>query len=85
MKKTGWFPAATRPRREGVYEVQTPGTCCRCCWESADFRDGGWWRYGMYNTLRVREKVNVTHWRGLAEKPSNAKLSGPNGPQEKKR
>jgi hypothetical protein len=76
MNKTGWFPAAQRPRRPGMYEVQTPHTSCRCCWEEADYRDGKWWRYGKHCTLSVRVEVDVTHWRGLAEKPSNQKVGG---------
>ena len=61
--KATWTQAEKKPRAPGVYQVQTPKTKCGCCWEEADFRDGGWWRYGMYGTLKVRQAVTVTHWR----------------------
>lgn len=65
--KATWTPAEKRPRTPGACQVQTPDTKCGCCWEEADFRDGGWWRYGVYGTLKVRQAVTVTHWR----RPSN--------------
>ena len=73
MKKTDWIPAVKKPKREGLYEVQTPETSCRCCWEMAHYQDGGWWRFGVCaGMLKVRKEAAVTHWRGLTEKPSNA-------------
>lgn len=60
---TNWFPVTTPPIRDGRYEVQTPGTCCRCCWEEAEFRCGDWWRGGV--------GVRVTHWRGLENEVKN--------------
>ena len=71
---TDWFPVSTPPKRVGMYQVQTPGTCCRCCWEEADYREGGWWRYGMHSTLRVAQSVKVTHWRGLEKKAANDRV-----------
>jgi len=77
MKKTPWFPAEIKPKREGLYEVQTNRIRCRCCWEMAHFQNGGWWRFGVGpGSLKVRVAMRVTHWRGLAEKPSNAKVKG---------
>lgn len=61
-----WVSAATPPTQAGVYDVQTPETSCRCCWERADFRDGAWWRYGNHASLSVRQSVDVTHWRDAA-------------------
>ena len=82
MKKTPWFPAATKPKRKGLYKVQTPQTSCRCCWEMAHFQDGNWWRFGLFaGMLHVRQEVNVTHWRGLAAKPSNAEITGAKRPR----
>lgn len=70
--KATWTQAETKPRIPGVYQVQTPETRCGCCWEEADYRDGGWWRYGTHSTLKVRQEVKVTHWR----KPSNKQIGG---------
>ena len=75
MKKTPWFPVAKKPKRHGLYEVQTPQTSCRCCWEMAHFQDGGWWLFGLFAGLSVRREVKVTHWRGLRHKPSNAEIT----------
>lgn len=75
MRKTNWFPADKKPKREGLYEVQTPHTSCRCCWEMAHFQGGKWWLFGLFaGMLHVRQEQRVTHWRGLAEKPSNARI-----------
>lgn len=73
--KATWTPAEKKPKTPGVYQVQTPQTQCGCCWEEADFRNGGWWRYGMHSTLKVRQEVAVTHWR----KPSNVGIGGLQG------
>ena len=63
---TPWFPAKTKPRRPGMYEVQTPSITCGCCWTDAHYDgDGGWWVYGEYGPLKVRQAVDVTRWRGL--------------------
>lgn len=63
MKNQTWTPAANKPRREGLYQVQTLDTQCGCCWEEAHYRDGAWWVFGEHATLKVRKEVQVTHWR----------------------
>ena len=66
QRLTPWFPVKTKPRRPGVYRVQTPTITCGCCWTNAHYDgDGGWWVYGTYGTLKVRQAVDVTRWRGL--------------------
>lgn len=70
-----WFKAEQPPKRNGLYEVQTPDVVGP--YHTDAHWDGyGWWIYGTHVTLRVRRAVPVTRWRHPKKIPSNAGLSG---------
>lgn len=73
QKLTPWFPATSKPRREGLYRVQDASTTCECCWIEAIWKDGDWWLYRRALGMNVRQHVRgVWRWRGLMLKANNS-------------